>query len=153
MNDWSDWVNDNPDRVEVADDASDDASRRSPMMQGVAKGSTERGRMNATEGRWARILDACDEVEQWWYEEVRFRYGDSGYATPDFMVLRANGFIEIHEVKAFCTDAGRTRFKASADRMWPFRWLMFVQAGKTQPWRCKYDTSSEDGAPYITSPG
>ena len=149
MSDWSDWIDQNPDRVTGTPGPSQDDTKRSPMMQGVAKGQTARGRMNATEARWARLLDACDEVEKWWYEEVRFRYGDSGYATPDFMVLRTDGFIEIHEVKAYMTDAGRTRFKASAKAMWPFRWLMLVQKGKTQPWQCRYDTADKDGAPYL----
>ena len=149
MSDWSDWIDQNPDRVEGTPGPSQGDTKRSKMMQGVARGSTSRGRMNATETRWARLLDACDEVEEWWYEEVRFRYGDSGYHTPDFMILRTDGHLEIHEVKGHCTDAGRTRFKASAKSMWPFRWILVVQQGKTQPWQCRYDTADKDGSPYL----
>ena len=150
MSDWSDWIDQNPDRVTGTPGPSKDDTKRSKMMQGVARGSTSRGRMNATEARWARVLDACDEVEEWWYEERKFRYGEgNAWHTPDFVVLRTDGHMEVHEVKGHCTDSGRTRFKAAAGRAWEYRWIMVVQKGKTQPWQCRYDTSGEDGAPYL----
>jgi len=132
-----------------SDSGQDGQTRRSASMQAVAKGETERGRMNQTESRWARILDAHEDVLDWWYESYRVRYGDRGYHTPDFLVLRMDGSVEVHEVKAHCTDAGRTRFKAAASEHWLFRWIMVVQKGKRQPWECKYDTSDQDGSPYI----
>jgi len=124
-------------------------TRRSASMQAVAKGETDRGRMNQTEARWAAVLDAHEDVLDWWYESYRVRYGDSGYHTPDFLVLRMDGSVEVHEVKAHCTDAGRTRFKAAANEHWLFRWIMVVQKGKRQPWTVKYDTGDQDGSPYI----
>jgi len=127
----------------------DGQTRRSASMQAVAKGETERGRMNQTESRWARLLDAHEDVLDWWYESYRVRYGDRGYHTPDFLVLRMDGSVEVHEVKAHCTDAGRTRFKAAAETHWCFRWIMVVQKGKRQPWTVKYDTSDQDGSPFI----
>jgi len=127
----------------------DGQTRRSASMQAVAKGETERGRMNQTESRWARLLDAHGDVLDWWYVSYRVRYGDSGYHTPDFLVLRMDGSVEVHEVKAHCTDAGRTRFKAAANEHWLFRWIMVVQKGKRQPWTVKYDTSDQDGSLFI----
>jgi len=126
-----------------------DDTNRSASMQAVARGETERGRMNQTERRWAHRLGASDDVLDWWYESYRVRYGDSGYHTPDFLVLRTDGSIEVHEVKAHCTDAGRTRFKAGASTHWCFRWLMVVQKGKRQPWKVKYDTVGKAGAPFL----
>jgi len=128
----------------------DGQTRRSAPMRAVAKGETERGRMNNTESRWAAVLEAHEDVLDWWYESYRVRYGGSGYHTPDFLVLRMDGSVEVHEVKAHCTDAGRTRFKAAAETHWCFRWVMVVQKGRRQPWQCKYDTGDQDGAPFLS---
>lgn len=151
--DWSDFVRDNPDRVTDQTTRSDERegdTKRSASMRAVARGQTERGRMNQTEARWARILDASEHVAEWWYEERKFRYGaDNAWHTPDFVVLRSDGRMEVHEVKAFCTDAGRTRFKAAAGRAWEYRWIMVEQRSKTSPWTVKYDTTGEDGHPFI----
>jgi len=125
-------------------------SGRSPALQGIAKGSTPRGEMNNTERRWAKRLDASDEVLWWAYETVRVRYGDGGWHSPDFVLCRLDGSLEVHETKGgHMTDAGRTRFKAAAKALPVARWLMVMQRGKRQPWKLKYDTASEEGAPFV----
>ena len=129
---------------------ADEQTNRSPALQGIARGSTPRGEMNNTEQRWARRLDASDQVLWWAYETVRVRYGEKGWHSPDFVVLRLDGSLEVHETKGgHMTDAGRTRFKAGARAFPVARWLMVMQAGKRQPFECKYDTSDEQGDPFL----
>ena len=129
-----------------------DETKRSPALQGIARGSTPRGEMNNTEQRWARRLDASEEVLWWAYETLRVRYGEKGWHSPDFVVLRLDGSLEVHETKGgHMTDAGRTRFKAAARAFPVCRWLMVMQRGKRQAWGCKYDTGEEGGAPFIIS--
>jgi len=138
--------------AEVQDErpsTGDGQTQRSASMQAVAKGETPRGEMNNTETRFSRLLDACEDVEWWAYERLRVRYGDKGWHAPDFLVLLSNGHLMVAEVKAHMTDAGRTRFKAGARAMPIMRWVMYVQKGKRQPWGCKYDTKSKDGAPIL----
>jgi len=136
-------------RRQSEEDADD--TKRSPALQGIAKGSTPRGEMNNTERRWARLLDASDEVLWWAYETVRVRYGDGGWHSPDFVLCRLDGSLEIHETKGgHMTDAGRTRFKAAARAFPVARWVMVMQRGKRQPWECKYDTGDQDGAPFLS---
>jgi hypothetical protein len=106
--------------------------------------------MNNTERRWARLLDASDAVLWWAYETVRIRYGDGGWHSPDFILCRLDGSLEVVETKGgHMTDAGRTRFKAAARAFPVARWLMVMQKGKRQPWTVKYDTGDQDGSPYI----
>jgi hypothetical protein len=129
---------------------AEDMTNRSPALQGIAKGSTPRGEMNNTERRWARRLDASEEVLWWAYETIRVRYGDGGWHSPDFVLCRLDGSLEVHETKGgHMTDAGRTRFKAAAGAFPVARWLMMMQAGKRQPWVCRYDTAGEEGAPFV----
>jgi hypothetical protein len=131
---------------DIADESGTD---RKGAIKGVAKGSTPRGQMNNTETRFSRLLDATDEVEWWIYEALRVRYGDKGWHTPDFIVLLSDRTLMVAEVKAHMTDAGRTRFKAGARALPIFRWVMYVQKGKRQPWTCKYDTEGIGGAPLL----
>lgn len=127
-------------------------TKRSASMQAVARGETERGRMNKTERRWARVLEHSEHVATWRYEEHGFRYGTEGDTHwPDFWVQREDGKVEIHEVKSYCTDAGRVRFKACAGRHPEYRWIMVVQSSKNAAWRCKYDTANLDGKPFLAS--
>jgi len=129
---------------------AEDTTNRSPALQGIAKGSTPRGQMNNTERRWAQRLDASGEVLWWAYETVRIRYGEGGWHSPDFVLCRLDGSLEVHETKGgHMTDAGRTRFKAAAKALPVARWLMVMQRGKRQPWKLKYDTASEEGAPFV----
>lgn len=122
---------------------------RTGAIKGVAKGSTPRGEMNKTETRFSRLLDRVEEVEWWTYEVLRVRYGDKGYHSPDFLVLLSEGDLMVCEVKAYMTDAGRTRFKAGAGALPVVRWAMYVQTSKGQPWTCKYDTAGKGGSPII----
>jgi len=106
--------------------------------------------MNNTEARWAQLLDASEDVLWWAYEVIRIRYGDEGHHSPDFVLVRLDGSLEVHETKGgHMTDAGRTRFKAAARALPVARWLMVMQTGKRQPWECKYDTADEDGDPFL----
>lgn len=146
-----DDLNLSPD-CEVAEEPSEDVegTKRSPALQGIAKGSTPRGEMNQTERRWARLLDASDEVLWWAYECLRVRYGDGGWHSPDFVLCRLDGALEVVETKGgHMTDAGRTRFKAAARAFPVARWILVMQRGKRQPWECRYDTAGENGAPFI----
>jgi len=136
------------DRGQRAPDADD--TNRSASMQAVAKGETPRGEMNATERRWATLLDANEYVHAWKYEEKGYRYGanDSTH-WPDFWLIREDGKTEIHEVKGYVKEPGRLRFLACADRHPEHRWIMVVQSSPQQGWSCKYDTAGEGGHPFI----
>jgi len=128
---------------------TEDTTKRSASMQAVAKGETRRGEMNDTERRFATLLDHTEECLWHSYERFRVRYGDGAYHSPDFLTLLSDGSLVVVEVKGHVTDAGRTRFHAAAEAVPVLRWVMVVQASPQQPWKLKYDTVSEEGAPFV----
>lgn len=72
-----------------------------------ARGRTTRrvaGQMNQTEARYElerlKVRQQPGDVLEWWFEGMTFKLGADLRYTPDFMVLLADGTIELHEVKA-----------------------------------------------------
>lgn len=91
-----------------------------------AKGRMKSGQMNRTEKAYADWLEAekhAGRIMAYWFEHIKLKIADNacGY-TPDFMVMRADGVIELHEVKGslriFQEDA-KVKAKVCAD-MYPF---------------------------------
>lgn len=87
-------------------------------------GSSERGQMNRLETRYAEHLElrrAAGDVVWIGYEAATFRltgpFGAGMKAvryTPDFLVLRADGTLEAHEVKGFRDEKDILRLKVAA---------------------------------------
>lgn len=91
-----------------------------------AKGRLKTGEMNRTEAAYRDHLEAekrSGRILEFWFEHIKLKIADNacGY-TPDFMVMRADGVIELHEVKGslriFQEDA-KVKAKVCAD-MYPF---------------------------------
>ena len=92
--------------------------------------------MNKTEAAYAAHLDAllaAGAILAWKYEGHKFKLADRTWYTPDFEVVRADGGIEMHEVKGFWEDDARVKIKAAASQ---YRWYRFiaVKAGKGGAW-------------------
>lgn len=86
-----------------------------------ARGRLKTGEMNRTEKAFADHLEALrarGEIARWWFEAVKLRVAPRACSyTPDFMVLRPDGAIELWEVKGspriFADDAKvKTKFVA-----------------------------------------
>ena len=59
-------------------------------------------RMNKGERAYAAVLDqrkAAGHVAGYWFEFVSIRLADSTHYKPDFLVMLADGTLELHEVK------------------------------------------------------
>lgn len=91
-----------------------------------AKGRLKTGEMNRTEAAYRDHLEdekRAGRIIWYWFEHIKLKIADNacGY-TPDFMVMRADGVIELHEVKGslriFQEDA-KVKAKVCAD-MYPF---------------------------------
>lgn len=90
---------------------------------GRAQKRKVRGQMNGLERSYSELLDvhkAAGRVLAWWYERVTFKLADDTRFTPDFMVLAADGVLELHETKGFMRDDARVKLKVCAE-MFPFR--------------------------------
>lgn len=90
------------------------------------------GRMNKTEARYAAHLETLKQTgEVLWYafEGVTLKLASDTRYTPDFVVMRAGGDIEFHEVKGFWRDDARIKIKVAAEKF-PFRFLAITERAK-----------------------
>ncbi len=92
----------------------------------AARGSFHKsGQMNKTEAEYANILELkkrAGEIADYRFECVKFRLADNTFYAPDFMVLRADGAFEVHEVKGHWEDDARVKIKVAAE-LYPFKFI------------------------------
>jgi hypothetical protein len=94
-----------------------------------------RGQMNNLEREYAeqlKLRERAGEVEWFAYEGVKFRLANNTFYTPDFLVMLANGDMEVHEVKGFWEEDARVKIKVAA-ALYPFRFIA-ISKGK-EGWR------------------
>lgn len=92
----------------------------------AARGSFHKsGQMNKLEAAYAARLESlklAGEISDYRFECVKLRLADRTFYTPDFMVLRADGTFEMHEVKGFWEDDARVKIKVAAE-LYPFKFI------------------------------
>ena len=88
------------------------------------------GKMNQLEQRYALHLEGCKACKEiYWYafEAIKLRLADNTYFTADFIVMRADGVLEIREVKPragqsmkyWCEEDAKIKVKLVAE-LFPF---------------------------------
>ena len=99
----------------------------------VATGTLREPDMNKTEAEYAQMLEArCvrGEILWWAYEAMTLKLADSTRYTPDFLVMLADGTLEIHETKGgFIREDGWLKLKVAAG-MFPFRFFLCQKQAK-----------------------
>lgn len=103
------------------------AFQRNPIARGRVGG--HKTGMNKLEADYAMQLEMRKRVGQilWYeYEAVKLRLADNTFYTPDFMVMLANGELEIHETKSHWEDDARVKIKVAADKF-PFRFIAMTR--------------------------
>lgn len=77
--------------------------------------------MNQSEARYAKHLEwrrQRGEIAAFWYESVKFRLADKTWYTPDFKVMKADGQIELHELKGWMQDDAAVKLKVASEAYW-----------------------------------
>lgn len=90
-----------------------------------ALGQLKFGEMNKTEAAYDAhlgMLEHAGEILWRKFEAVKLRLADNTFYTCDFSVMRADGVLEMHEVKGFWQDAARVKIKVAAE-LYPFRFI------------------------------
>ena len=99
----------------------------------VATGALREPDMNKTEAEYAQMLEArrvSGEILWWVYEAVTLKLADNTRYTPDFLVMLADGTLEIHETKGgFIREDGWLKLKVAAG-MFPFRFFLCQKQAK-----------------------
>jgi hypothetical protein len=99
----------------------------------VATGTVREPDMNKTEAEYAGMLEArksSGEILWWAYEAVTLKLADNTRYTPDFLVMLADGALEVHETKGgFIREDGWLKLKVAAG-MFPFRFFLCQKQAK-----------------------
>lgn len=104
---------------------------RTPKPGILALGRLPAGTMNRTEAAYAAHLEALrssGSVAWWSFEGVKLRLASNCTYSPDFIVMQADGSIEMHEVKGHWMDDARVKIKVAAETF-PFRFKAFKKKG------------------------
>jgi hypothetical protein len=114
-----------------------------PTAKGRAKSPADR--MNKGEQRYAETLEtrkAAGLVAAWWFEGISWRLTDNTHYKPDFLVMLADGTLEIHEVKGrsgntfTATETGWAKVKIVAEQApFPVRVVWQTKDGHWQEQR------------------
>lgn len=100
-----------------------------------ALGRLKSGVMNHTETAYSKVLDAemAAGLILWYkFEGITFKLADNTRYTPDFVVMLANGEIEVREIKGSLTymqEDAKVKIKV-AEAMYPFRFVLFAPRAK-----------------------
>ncbi len=90
------------------------------------------GEMNKLEQSYAQTLDLYKlggSVADWRYESMKLRLAKRTWLTMDFLVILADGTVELHEVKGHWEDDARVKIKVAAEM---FPWFTFRAYKKTK---------------------
>lgn len=111
-------------------------TRQELATLGVAVAPKADTGMNKTEARYAEVLEArrrAGEVREYAFELVTLKLGHDCRWTPDFVVILADGTLELHEVKGgFEREDALVKRKVAAAQT-PFR-IVFAQYTKASGW-------------------
>lgn len=83
------------------------------------------GVMNKLELRYESYLKEQKHlgyVEWFEFESIKLKLATKTFYTPDFLVMRPDGEVEVHEVKGFWEQHARIKIKVAAAKF-PFRFF------------------------------
>ena len=87
-------------------------------------------KMNKTERARAIDLEAMKRaglIVAWWYEKWTFKLADDLRYTPDFVIQKPNGALEVEEVKGFWRDDARAKVRIFVE-LYPFPVRAYTKA-------------------------
>ena len=93
-----------------------------PKLRGRVPSAKVSG-MNRLEAAYAdrlTLLLHTHNIAAWWYQPLKFRLADRTYYTPDFLVQRCDGTLELHETKGWMRDDANVKLKVTAALYWLF---------------------------------
>ena len=88
--------------------------------------------MNKLEESYAEYLrgqQQAGEIDWFAFEAIKLKLADNTFYAPDFLVLKMNGDLEVHEVKGFWEDDARVKIKVAAS-LFPFHFRAITRLPK-----------------------
>lgn len=75
------------------------------------------------------LLRKAGEILYWAYEPFALPLASDCKYTPDFLVIMADGSVQIHECKGWWRDDAKVKFKVARDRYSCWRWFVVTKDG------------------------
>lgn len=91
-----------------------------------------RGSMNRTESAYQNELEVrkiAGEVAWHGFHCFKLKLADSTWYEPDFLVMLADGMLEVHEVKGFTSEKAWLKLKVAAEAF-PIRFIVVKKDGR-----------------------
>jgi hypothetical protein len=106
---------------------------RAPLMDLFAgMNKTEKARAIELEG-----MKRTGQIAAWWYEKWTFKLADDLRYTPDFVIQKPDGALEVEEVKGFWREDARAKVKMFV-ALYPFAVRAYTQgkrwSGNASSW-------------------
>lgn len=121
-----------------------------------AKGRPKTSRLNRLERSFAEYLtlqQAAGQVAWWRFEAIRLRLGEADgstravFYTPDFLVMRPDGALEVYETKGHWREAAKLRIEVAAS-MFPFPFFaVYADRRQSSGFRIEAVDPSDQDAP------
>ena len=121
--------------------------RRLPAFEGLcpvnkstktfALGRLKSGEMNKTEAAYAQVLEKekfSGAILWYKFEGITLKLADNTRYTPDFVVMLANGELEVREIKGsltFMQEDAKVKIKVAAE-LYPFRFVLLAPRPKKE---------------------
>ena len=91
------------------------------------------GEKNKTEEsyeQYLELLKRSGSIVWYEFEAIKLRLAKKTFYTPDFLVMRADGILECHEVKGHWEDDARVKVKVAAEKFpFVFRAVKKIKGG------------------------
>lgn len=104
-----------------------------PAAMPTAKGTENPSGLNKLEQRYADELESQlqrGEIAYWKAHPFGLRLADKTFYHPDFLVMLADGTLEVHETKGFMRDDANVKLKVAASQF-PFVFRLVMWKEKT----------------------
>lgn len=107
--------------------------RKLPEVQPKARARFPRGTMNKTEAAYAAQLELrkrAGEIADYRFEALTLQLADRTTLTVDFLVIKPDGLIELHETKGgFMREDSWIKLKVAATLLPWFRFVLVRKSG------------------------
>ena len=82
--------------------------------------------MSLVAGESNRPMKRTGQIAQWWFEKWTFKLADDTRFTPDFVIQKPNGSLEVEEVKGHMQDDAHVKLKVFCEQF-PFPTRVFYR--------------------------
>jgi hypothetical protein len=114
------------------------------MKAKACKKSTGMNRLETAYWEYLCSLKARGEILDCMWQPLKLNLAPGLACTyaPDFMVVRTDGVLEMHETKGFWRDDARVKLKVAAAK-YPFVFVAVTRQRKNDPWAYEFFTDEQ----------